>query len=155
MAGRHGPRAYIGASVMVTDPAGRVLLLKPPYRDTWGWPGGMIDHGETPAACAVRELREETGLVLEVRPLVIEWRDPIPAQNGHAHPAVHFMFDAGTTPADTPIQPQPNEVADHGFFLPDQAAALLHEHGVQRLIRGLQARTEGATVLLHTPGYLG
>jgi 8-oxo-dGTP diphosphatase len=31
--------------------------------DTWSFPGGHLDDGETPEECAVRELEEETGLV--------------------------------------------------------------------------------------------
>jgi 8-oxo-dGTP diphosphatase len=43
----------------------RVLLLqrrKPPYVGYWVAPGGKIERGESPQQCALRELREETGL---------------------------------------------------------------------------------------------
>lgn len=49
------------------DEQGRVLLLhrrKPPNRDLYSPIGGKLDlaSGESPTACAVREIREEVGL---------------------------------------------------------------------------------------------
>ncbi|MFC5642568.1 NUDIX hydrolase [Kitasatospora cinereorecta] len=151
-------RAYAGSSLLLTDPDGRVLLLKPTYRPTWLYPGGVIDHGENPAECAVRELREETGLRIamgSIRLLVVEWRDPIPDQGYHAHPAVHFMFDGGTIPGDTPMRLQTEEVSDYGFFTVEEAMGRLHEYAARRLSHGIRARREGTTAMLHTPGYLG
>ena len=45
--------------------AGAVLLVKranPPQAGHWGFPGGHLERGETIAACAERELYEETGV---------------------------------------------------------------------------------------------
>ncbi|WP_051765284.1 NUDIX domain-containing protein [Streptomyces sp. NRRL F-5135] len=51
----------IGVGVIVRDGAGRVLLGL--HRGgTWELPGGALEPGESVAAAAVRELREETGL---------------------------------------------------------------------------------------------
>lgn len=47
---------------------GRVLLVrrgKPPDRDKWGFPGGLVEVGETVAEAAMRELAEETGVRAE------------------------------------------------------------------------------------------
>lgn len=49
------------------DDAGRVLLLhrrKPPNRDLYSPIGGKLEQGlgESPTACAIREIAEETGL---------------------------------------------------------------------------------------------
>jgi 8-oxo-dGTP diphosphatase len=54
------------------DDEGRVLLLhrvKPPNRDLYSPIGGKLEmeQGESPTACAVREIEEETGLVVPLR----------------------------------------------------------------------------------------
>jgi 8-oxo-dGTP pyrophosphatase MutT (NUDIX family) len=63
------PIARRAARVVLVDRADRVLLLHgwdPARRDRpyWFTVGGGLDEGETPAQAAVRELREETGLVV-------------------------------------------------------------------------------------------
>ena len=55
------------AAIVPVDAAGRVCLVRQ-YRlgvDDFLWeiPAGKLDRGEPPDACAVRELREETGIV--------------------------------------------------------------------------------------------
>ncbi|QDU32143.1 8-oxo-dGTP diphosphatase [Poriferisphaera corsica] len=52
------------------DAEGRVLLLhrrRPPNQDLYSPPGGKLEKavGESPTACALREIREEVGLVLK------------------------------------------------------------------------------------------
>lgn len=43
----------------------RLLLVFNRHRQCWELPGGMIDPGETPRRAAVRELHEESGILLE------------------------------------------------------------------------------------------
>lgn len=59
-----------GASAMIFDDAGRVLLHRRGDTGQWFVIGGAVEPGETPAEAAVREAREETGLEVEPTRLV-------------------------------------------------------------------------------------
>lgn len=50
-----------GVSGIVTDEAGRVLLVRPRFGHSWGLPGGGVGAGEPPAQAVLRELEEEVG----------------------------------------------------------------------------------------------
>lgn len=55
-----------------------VLLIKrkhEPYAGHWALPGGFIDPGETPEQAAIRELQEETGLVVNKVNYVGEYKE--------------------------------------------------------------------------------
>ena len=62
-------RPFVGVGAVIVDGAARVLLVKrrfEPLAGQWSLPGGAVDVGETLEACVIRELREETGLEVEV-----------------------------------------------------------------------------------------
>lgn len=59
-------RVGIGVGVIVRHD-GRVLLgrrLVPPGAQTWQFPGGKLEFGETVEACAARETLEEAGIAI-------------------------------------------------------------------------------------------
>ncbi|QES57208.1 NUDIX domain-containing protein [Streptomyces venezuelae] len=54
------------AGFYFTDTAGRPVQLRSAHSaETWQWPGGNMDLGETPWECALRECVEETGIVFD------------------------------------------------------------------------------------------
>lgn len=58
----------VGVGVIVPDRSGRVLigLRKGAHgKGLWGFPGGHLEMGETPAACARREAMEEAGIEID------------------------------------------------------------------------------------------
>jgi len=81
--------------ILLFDPEGRVLLFLTKAPDTTGFarwitPGGGVDPGETHEQAAIRELREETGLVVETvgapvwsHDFAVQW-DDADHDTGHA-----------------------------------------------------------------------
>jgi 8-oxo-dGTP diphosphatase len=64
---------------VIKDDRGRLLLIKrghAPGAGLWSLPGGRIEPGETDAEALVREMREETGLVIEAGQLIGSVRRP-------------------------------------------------------------------------------
>jgi 8-oxo-dGTP diphosphatase len=92
-------RARRTARVMVFDPAGRVLLIRCVVMRAdgefgfWLTPGGEIEAGETPLEAAVRELREELGLEVEVMGPVYTEANQFEHQ-GEMRDNVDFVFAA-------------------------------------------------------------
>jgi 8-oxo-dGTP diphosphatase len=67
---------------IITDPAGRLLLIKrghEPGKGLWSIPGGRVEPGETDEQAVIREVREETGLVVQPGRLIGAVRRPAPA----------------------------------------------------------------------------
>ena len=66
-------RPFVGVGAVIVDGAARVLLVKrrfEPLAGQWSLPGGAVDVGETLQSCVIREMREETGLEVEVGPVI-------------------------------------------------------------------------------------
>lgn len=58
------------ATAFIRDSSGRVLLQRRSDNGYWNLPGGGLELGESVAQACVREVREETGLEVEVVRLI-------------------------------------------------------------------------------------
>ncbi|BCG99724.1 (deoxy)nucleoside triphosphate pyrophosphohydrolase [Mesorhizobium loti] len=65
-----GKRLLLVAACALVDTDGRVLLAQRPegkqLAGLWEFPGGKVEHGETPEQCIIRELHEEIGIETEI-----------------------------------------------------------------------------------------
>jgi ADP-ribose pyrophosphatase YjhB (NUDIX family) len=64
------------AAVALFNSSGNILLLRRKDNDKWTMPGGTLDFGESMADCAIREVREETGLQIRITGLIGTYTDP-------------------------------------------------------------------------------
>jgi ADP-ribose pyrophosphatase YjhB (NUDIX family) len=69
-------RVRVGVGVIVLDSRGWILLEKRSDCGMWGLPGGKIEPGESVTEAAVREVKEETGLNVEITRLLGVYSEP-------------------------------------------------------------------------------
>ncbi len=56
---------FVSVAALVSNDEGDVLLIKSPLRG-WEYPGGMVEPGETFQEALLREVKEETGVTVEI-----------------------------------------------------------------------------------------
>ena len=93
---------------------GRILLTKREDFEIWCLPGGGVEDGESLAGTAVREVREEIGLEVELTRLVGVYSRP--TWNGGSDHIILFA----ARPVSGVLRPARDEVLDVGYFDPDQ-----------------------------------
>ncbi|MFE5595999.1 NUDIX domain-containing protein [Streptomyces sp. NPDC056549] len=108
----------------------------------WLMPGSGIDAGKDLVACARRELKEETGLdSARLALAVITWSTPVERR---PHSAVNVTFNAGTFP-NTVVRLAANELAEHRWDTPEEAADVLLPPARQQMRGPLRSRGTGST----------
>jgi 8-oxo-dGTP diphosphatase len=71
---------------VITTFDGKIIFIKrknPPYKGSWAFPGGFVEYGETVEEAVVREVKEETGVIIEIRELLGVYSDPGRDPRGH------------------------------------------------------------------------
>ncbi len=122
-----GPRLLLmpGVSALVRDAGGRILLMHRADDGRWGLPAGAVDPGESPAEAVVREVREETGLI--VRPTRVAGvfggaRFRHRYGNGDEVEYTVIVFDCEITGGE--LAPRDGEALELRYFTPDEMPAL-------------------------------
>jgi ADP-ribose pyrophosphatase YjhB (NUDIX family) len=125
------PRYVVGVTGVVLDARGAVLLAHHVFRDkiAWGLPGGAIRYGERLEDAVHREILEETGLSVEVGPLLQVTTHP-----EWPNLSCHYLCTVDGTP-----QPQVNgELFEAGFYDLDDLPAPIAPKQRAIIERGLR-----------------
>ena len=102
------------AAVALFDLGGNILLLRRKDNDKWTMPGGTLDFGESLTHCAVREVREETGLQIRITGLIGTYTDPyilIAYSDGEVRQEFTFVYSAQIESGDLQIDNESKEAA--------------------------------------------
>lgn len=112
----------VAASAVVTDERGRILLQRRRDNDLWALPGGGMDLTESLPQAAVREVKEETGLDVEITGLVGTYTDPkhiIAYTDGEVRRQFNICFTARVTGGRLALS---DESTDLRFVPPEDLA---------------------------------
>ncbi len=140
------PTMFAAAAALFTSADGRVLLVKPNYRDHWSLPGGILEHGEPPHEGCRREVREELGLDIAPGPLlVLGWAGP---DEIRPRAVVHFVFDGGALADDAPIRLQEDELDEYRFVAAADLGDYLPPLISARVAAAVRGRDTGTTAYL-------
>jgi 8-oxo-dGTP pyrophosphatase MutT (NUDIX family) len=126
-------RAHVGTDRLlvpsvagiVRDAESRVLLVQQRDDGTWSTPGGAIEMDETPADAVVREVWEETGLLVTPRRLIAVYGGPafvVRYPNGDETQYISAMFECDVQSGH--LHADDDEVQAARFWSLDDARAL-------------------------------
>lgn len=93
------------------------------HRGLWSTPGGHLDFGESPAACAARETLEETGVSVVNVEFVAITNDVLEDVDKHY---VTIWMRGDPDAADAQIG-DAGEIAEVGWFLPEELPGPRHK----------------------------
>ena len=117
------PRHVVAVFVFIRD-ENAILLVKQNYgKRYWSLPGGVVETGESISHAAIREVKEETGLEIEIRRVV-----GLYSKVGEAALAltVEGVIIGGALKPD-------HEISECGYFEKGSFPEPVREHFRQRL----------------------
>ncbi|MEM7127383.1 MAG: NUDIX domain-containing protein [Chloroflexota bacterium] len=123
------------AAGIVWDTNGRILMQRRSDNGLWGLPGGAIDPFETPVDAVVREVWEETGVLVEPTRVagVFSGREShVTYPHGDQVAIYSFVFECQIV-SGTPTIDQ-HETLEVGFYTPAELAKLIMAPRWQRRI---------------------
>ncbi|MGZ4857365.1 MAG: NUDIX domain-containing protein, partial [Methanobacteriaceae archaeon] len=72
-------RPLLTVDAVITAEDGKLVFIRrknPPYHGSWALTGGFVEYGETVEQAVMREVKEETGLIVEIKKMIGVYSDP-------------------------------------------------------------------------------
>jgi ADP-ribose pyrophosphatase YjhB (NUDIX family) len=136
-------RPYLAVSAAIFRD-GRVLIVRraqPPANGLYTLPGGGVELGETLEQAVIREVREETGLVIE--PVALAGYRQMIARDADGRVERHFVilpFAARWSAGEVSLN---EELAEADWLLPSQIAPLKTTEGLAEIVAAAWQRLTG------------
>lgn len=137
------PGKRMASGTLIFDNEDRFLILKPSYKKNWEIPGGVVEMDESPMQACIREVREETGLVLRENDLKLLCLEYKKAHNIKTE-SLKFIFDGGILKDKDLICLNSEEVIEFRFESVDRAEGLLSPVLFKRVTQAVKAREQGS-----------
>ncbi|MEH1016153.1 NUDIX domain-containing protein [Micromonospora sp. CPCC 206060] len=139
---------FVGARAVLRDDAGRVLLIQRSDNGHWAMPAGAMELGESIMDCAVREVREETGLrALGVTPFAMYTGPDRINTNMFGHTYQLFTVAFRVNGYDGELLTSTDETTDARFCRPEEFPAPLSASVTETLADLAAFEQTGAMVL--------
>jgi 8-oxo-dGTP pyrophosphatase MutT (NUDIX family) len=121
-------RYRLGAAAVIQNEQSRVLLVKHTYGHlNWELPGGGAEIGESIVETVVREVREETGLIVVAQHTTGVYYEP-------ENDLLHFVFLCHPQPASlNKIHLDNKEISQYGYWSPDALPRPISDFTVLRI----------------------
>jgi len=135
----NGPKVVPCVGALVYDRRARLLLIRranEPGRGLWSLPGGRVESKETLAEAVVREVLEETGLVVTAGPVVGSVERDGPDE------VVYAITDFAATPVGGELRAG-DDADDARFVSAEELDDLPLAPGLHQFLREWQALPAG------------
>lgn len=126
------PTAKVDIRGFILSDDHKILLVKEVNDGKWSLPGGWADIGFSPKETVIKETKEETGIEVTVQGLVAVFDKrlhPHPTQAEYVYKLVFFCKPV------SPVIAHGFDIADAGFFAPDNLPPLSEERILESQIR--------------------
>ncbi len=133
-----GPQLAVSAGIFRD---GKILLVRrarEPAKGIYTFPGGRVEFGESLTEALAREVREETGLAIEIVGLIGYREAPPPRTGGHGH-FVILPFACRWAGNEIALN---DELDDAKWLAPGALGGLPVTHGLEDTIRSARALLE-------------
>lgn len=141
------PTKRMGSGALFFDAAGKILFVKPSYKEGWEIPGGVVELNESPRKAAEREIKEEIGLDKKISTLLcVDYQDPYDIKTE----SLMFIFDGGILSENdiSSIKIDGKELVEFKFATTEEMALVLNPVLLKRVEQAIIAKKNNTGVYL-------